>query len=626
MKFKTTMHSRIIEDIYQNLINKTKLLEIFPTLETFLNNLHDYPEQLLSRVKQFGTTEKGEPLVIRNWSEELLLTVGDLRIHHALTCGNAQCGKSLFNTLLLVDFLIFTRLNALWFYPSKSQVDTLVPELFGNIVRRYLENVENYYGISLTLPTDRRLASRYQVNGATAIFSYASNSAKDNSPTKQGLATVGTAASAISASILFIDERSQIDPQAIAILPRRLDAGRIPTQPIREVGTFGSGLGIENVLKKATHHFYPHIICENCGETIQLSPKGCLLKKDAKGKYLGKTGRPFSWFYKDVKDKVNSAYFACPSCEHEITSINRFISFFQCLRTGVKLRDYLKTVGTDYLNKREIIALHLSPLLRESHTNLAAKLISIGLNTESTKDYQQQVLGFSSESDDTRVTDELINKAKKQNKLETWDYVIAGIDQGRSEHYLTICRYQICTDKSLTWLQRWELSKREIIVNKPVYYDDIPGVLQQYNVNFGFIDNEPDRAQALQLQQTTCLTPADQRKNPVKIQATVEVSTGGIPLEAVAFDNDFFHDAVLNSFLLEVITVPETWDVNDDSTLSPTRHFKAPYKDEDNLWQRPRDRIDDLFYSYVFCEAAFYYKFKEYADEKYSNIDWYEYL
>ena len=620
------MQQKILKDLEKIIQNQIKLAQLFPSLETLLNTIDKYPIELLQRIKTYGTTEKGEPLVIRNWSEELLLTIGDLRIHHVLTCGNAQCGKSLFNTLLLVDFLIFTRLNALWFYPSKSQVDTLVPELFGNIVRRYLENVEARFNISLTQPSDRRLASRYQISGATAIFSYASNSAKDNSPTKQGLATVGTAASAISASILFIDERSQIDPAAIAILPRRLDAGRIPTQPIREVGTFGSGLGIESVLKKAKYHFYPHIKCDCCGEIIQLSPKGCLLKSDKKGHFLGKTGRPVDWYYRDKNDKVNSAYFACSECEYEITPLNRFNAFFQCVKTGVTLRDYLKTISDNYLQRRETIAIHLSPLLRESKSNLAAKLIEIGLNTESTKDYQQQVLGFSSESDDTRVTDNMIITAKHHEKLQQWDYIIAGIDQGRSEHYITICRYKINQDKSLTWLQRWELSEREIIITKPVYYDDIPGLLRQYNVDFGFIDNEPDRYQALDLRESTVLIPADQRRNPSKIINQIEVSSGGIPLECIAFDNEYFQDAVLNCFKLEIISVPETWDVNDDSTLSPTRHFKAPYKDEDNIWQRPRDRIDDLFYSFVFCEAAFYYKFKEYADEKYSNIDWYEFL
>jgi hypothetical protein len=112
------LFARIVDEFTQQIqINAT-----FPDY-TNLSALADYRKDFLSRLQRYGVTEKGEDLILHNWVEEFALLVGDLRIHHVLTAGNAQCGKSLINTLLLVDFLVFARLNTIWFYPTKAQVD-----------------------------------------------------------------------------------------------------------------------------------------------------------------------------------------------------------------------------------------------------------------------------------------------------------------------------------------------------------------------------------------------------------------------------------------------------------------------------------------------------------------------
>ncbi|MEM7578246.1 MAG: hypothetical protein AAF316_00080 [Cyanobacteria bacterium P01_A01_bin.80] len=617
--------------------NEQVIKSFFPSLDEIIENLHDYGEGFCNRLKHFAKTEKNEPIVLENWTREYASLIGDLRISHVITAGNAQIGKSLFNMLLLVDFLVYTNLNALWFYPTKQQVDSLVPEVFSKCVQYYVENLEleilqrTGESISLIKPTDRQLASRYQVNGATAIFSYASTSGRSETSTTTGLSTAKAGASSFSGSILFIDESSQISREQIWVLLRRIDAGRIPTQPVREIGTFGSGLGIEVSIESSDYHFYPHICCDSCGETIPLSPKGCLLQEDENGNFLSATGRPKSWFFKDFDNKVDSAYIGCSFCGEEITKEKRIKeSFFQCLKTDIKLKDYLNSLPKNtedlYKRRKDSVSLHLSPLLRDTAFNLAAKLIDIGLNTESTRDYQQQVLGYSSESDTSKVTPELIKAAnwKVLSKTQT-NFVLCGVDQGRQEDFITVVRYWVNEDYKLSSIQQIEESEREIIISKPINRSEIKDIYQKYNIRYGFIDNEPDRKSAYELAQQIKLVPVDQRKKVNKLLQEIEVSTGGMNLSALAMDNAYFQDMALNGFLQNKVKTSD-WNISDRSIHSPVRHFLSVARDKDETWQRAKDKIDDLWFSYVFCEACFYYVFQQQLNNQSHAYDdsWYQ--
>lgn len=604
--------------------------KLFPDLDNFVeNHFLTYGADFLERLRQYGTTEKGEKLIIYPWIEEYASLIGDLRIDHIATAGNAQCGKSLINTLLMVDFLIFTGLNSLWFYPTKQQVDALVPEMFGKVVRGYIEKIETGFmqrtgkQLNLIKSSDRQLASRFQVKNATAIFSYTSNSARDT-PTKSGLATVGTSAASVSASILFIDERSQISPEASSVLPRRLDATRLPKQVIRDVGTFGAGYGIETVLENSQYHFYPHFTCDSCGVESALNPKGCLLL-ERNGKFLSQTGRPINWSYKDKNKKIESAFFCCPNCGEDIPTTKRSSAYFICLKTGIKLKDFLnnlpKTID-ECVTQKHTVFLHLSPLLRITRYNLAANLIQVGLQSESTKDYQQQVLGFSSESDVDRITKEMIIASNSKLKpVSQPDYILAGIDQGRSEDYFVICKYWVPPiETGFSEIQQIEESVREIVYCKPVLRTDIPAILKKFKVDFGLIDNEPDRLSSFNLTQQTCLKTADQR-NLKTIYKQIQVSTGGIELESFAIDNVYFLDLCLSVFANGKIKTD--FEATDKTIYAPARHFTSVSKDDLGVWNRAKDKIDDLFYAYMFCEAAFYIWHKQIRDEYANSVQWY---
>jgi hypothetical protein len=641
----------LLEQLVQQLQQTVLLSEQFPNYQNS-SLLGRYGLDFVSRLEKFGVTEKGEKLVLNNWVREFASLVGDLRIHHVLTAGNAQCGKSLINTLLLVDFLVFAKLNTIWFYPSKQQVDTLVPELFGKVVKFYVNNVEQSFReqgfeVSLIKPDDRQLASRFQIQNATAIFSYASNSAT-NTPKKQGLASVGTAGSSFSGSLLFIDERSQIPLEAISTLPRRLDASRIPTQPIREIGTYGDGIGIEYTIARSKYHFYPHVTCDNCKKEIALNPKGCLLKKSPiTGKYLSSNGRPSNWFYHQTVqrytqnsekssdtvqrytqgDKVENAYIACSECGTEISKEKRISAYFKCLNTGIKLTDYLQSLPTEgYEQIRDVVTIQLSPLLRDTKYNLASHLINTGLTTESTKDYQQQVLGCTSENSENRISIEiLLDTHWVSTPQRVPDLVCCGIDQGREENYIYICKYWLpeINARDINYSHIISRTYREVVYVAPINVQMTNDVLTRYKVNFGLIDNEPDRLLAQEITDNSCLLAADQKIYLPQLQKHITVDTGGLVVEALGIDNNYFLSMLFDAFRNGLVKT--NWNVHDKGIYSPARHFIAMHREDSGRWIRAKDKIDDFYFAGMFCEAAFYYSLDCLIKGKRNKkrIDWY---
>ncbi|MGL4230463.1 MAG: hypothetical protein ACRCWJ_03775, partial [Casimicrobium sp.] len=241
------------------------------------DSLNHGGKAFVDRVRKYGLTDKGEPLRMPQWFCELLELLGDFRVPHTLTSGCAQLGKTAAHTLLLTDTIVHGKLNSGWFYSSRGSRDLNVPEQFYPVMTHWVDRLARDTGETLIATNDRQNVSRYQIDGTTAIFSYANTSKA--SPSRQGLAAAGGAAVSFTANILFYEERSQWSPGTADPLIRRLDASLIPTRPIRELGTPGSGLGIEVEVDRAHYNFYPHYHCESCGGTYPLDPKGCLLKK-----------------------------------------------------------------------------------------------------------------------------------------------------------------------------------------------------------------------------------------------------------------------------------------------------------------------------------------------------------
>lgn len=575
----------------------------------------------VDRVRKYGATDKGEPLRMTRWFCELLELIGDFRVPHVLTTGCSQLGKTQSSTLLLVDIIVHGKLNAGWFYASRGSRDLNVPEQFYPVVTEWLDRLAQETGEPLISEKDRQNSSRYQVDGTTAIFSYANTSKP--SPSRQGLAAAGGAAVSFTANVLFYEERSQWSPGTADPLIRRLDASLIPTRPIRELGTPGAGLGIEVEVERSHYHFYPHYQCDSCGETHPLDPKGCLLKKfrrkDLSGKevegYLSESGRPVHWWHRDEDDPIESAYLACSNCGHPIRTEQRAEAWFACRRSGVRLRDFL-----DHLPQTEgrmKVAIHLSPLCRITQNNLAAELIRSGIEAVRAEDWQQQGLGHPSENTTNNVSLDMLKSAiASPVPFGEPTVTLAGCDQGRNEDWLWAMDVY-CPEnwQSLSIAEVMEQSIRVVRFGGDVIRTSTPEKLRELRVSYGLIDNEPDRSSAADLCAETCLEMADQKMGLKDAVKEGKVADGGVEYASWDIRTEKFLKQVLLNFATiapdgySLYRLPRDWNkwIGLTTERSPLRHLSGPSYDPDTgKWKRGEGNVDDLYYAAMFAEAAFY--------------------
>jgi hypothetical protein len=580
-------------------------------------------QDFVDRVKKYGCTEKGDKLRLPTWYEEYLLAIGDFRLSHVLTTGPAQNGKTMGHTLLMADCLTTGKLNSAWFYDSRTNLDQNVPMQFHPVMEFWIAHMQED-GIRFRRGRDRTINTRYQVDQANAIFSYVSTSRP--SIRDMGRAAAGGAAVSFQADWMVLEERSQYPPGAADPLPRRLDASMLPSRPIRELGTPGGGQGIEAALEDCDRYFYPHYECEQCHQVQPLDPKGCLLipttVRDALGRpktsYLSESGRPIHWFHSDDHHPIDSAYFGCAYCGHAIADEQRYSAEFRCRQTGERLRDFLDSLPAGVPEKNWKVAVHLSPLTRETRTNLAAEIIQSGLDASTTEDWQQQRLGHPSETQAASITMSMLREAMTAPKPERKpDYTLAGVDVGRSEDWF------IAIDFFLP--QGWQRMKPAEIMEKTIrsvrfasgiVRDRIPKLLKEYSVAYGLIDNEPSRESSMRICRGTVLEMADQIAYLDDIAVEGVVEDGGMEARCWMIRNEKFMGQVLEGFLLKapdgypLYRLPIDWErwIGNPSENSPLRHLSGPYRDPDGQWRRGKGNVDDLYFATVFVEAAFYIK------------------
>ena len=172
--------------------------------------------------------------------------------------------------------------------------------------------------------------------------------------------------------------------------------------------------------------------------------------------------------------------------------------------------------------------------------------------------------------------------------------------------------------KSMSTRQILEQTRRVILYGSDVIRDDIPDLLDNFGVEYGLMDNEPDRESAFKFCDGLCLDIADQRTGLNQIYKKDVVMDGGRAFPVWLIRNEKFMSQVFDSFLLEwedgypLFRLPEEWSKwkNNPSSLSPLRHLMAPSKGA-NGWERGKDGVDDLFFALLFCEAAFYLQLEE---------------
>lgn len=588
----------------------------------------------VERVKKYGHTEKGDKIIIDRWFEEYLLLIGDYRIPHTITQGCSQTGKTLAHNLLLADTIVHGKLNIGWFFSSLNSLEVNVPEQQRPLVEKYAEEYEKINGIKIRERSDRKLSSRYQIGGITAIFSYLSTSKATNSK----LAAAGGSAVSFTSHVVFVEEAGQSPPESTEIVMPRLSASKIITKPRRDLGTPGSGgSSVDMLMEEVDRNFYPHVQCKHCRKIFPLHPFGCLLKPIKRKNQVGKTvtvyysdsGRPLLWHRHSEDDPVGTAYIGCPHCEKPIDNETRYGARYRCTKTNEWLTDYLDSLPIGdpeaCANTRARIGIHISPLVRKTKINLAADIIDKGLKSSRTADWIQQILGLTSQNQVTGITLDMLKKALAAPKPDgSASFTLAGIDRGHSRDFLTIAQFYLPDD--YLNLDQQEISRqtiRRIVFSSDVEREQIPGLLERHKVSYGICDNEPGRDSTMQLcNETGILEMADQKdklKDAVKLD---KVKDGGSEFPCWFVRNQKFQDLILETFLETaedghpLYRLPEVWNkhLSSKSDLSPFKHLTAPTRDPDtDRWERPADGNDDLFYSFLFLEVAFYIKCLELA-------------
>jgi hypothetical protein len=582
----------------------------------------------LERVRKYGITEKGTPLVLRQHYCEYLQLLADLRISWVLTTGPAQLGKTLGHTFLMIDSVVCGKLNGAWFYDSRTSLDQYAPMQFRPPVEAWIANMEAD-GYQFRRSGDRSINTRYQVDGANAIFSFVSTSKMSRADA--GGAAAAAAASSFPADFAVMEERSQYTPGAADVCLDRLANSTVPTKPRRDLGTSGGGMGIEADMLDCDFYFYPHYDCPHCGGNFPLDPKGCILQEVERVDLLGKTikthlsdtGRPIAWHHTDPLDAAQSAYIGCYSCGGEIDDELRLEkSRYRCTQSGVFLQDFLDSLPAGTPEKALKVGLHMSPLTREGDgRQVAVEIIRRGSVTSNPANWQQQVLGHYSQTDTLKLTHLMI-----RDRIGTAvpnikrSYRVAGMDMGRQEDWLVIFDYYLPPNHhNMTVAQVAEKSVKSLIYSEAVKRTDVPFILEQWQVDFGLVDNEPSIEAVMNLCEDTCLQMANQvggAKHSIKYTT---VNDGGVEYPCWALRNEKFMLAVFEGFTTTAwdgepcYRFPQFWEkwLTDSSERSPIVHLTNPWRDSGGGWHRGKNNLDDYYMAFLFAEAAFYLKLTE---------------
>jgi hypothetical protein len=166
---------------------------------------------------------------------------------------------------------------------------------------------------------------------------------------------------------------------------------------------------------------------------------------------------------------------------------------------------------------------------------------------------------------------------------------VCGIDQGRDSHWIVI----------LQWHER-DPQAKNIMLADAIAVGDILPALDYFGVNFGLIDNEPERAQAYSLVQQSSdrLAMADQKVFDGDFKK-ITVRQGGEEMPCYGINSALYCDRVTLGFTNQEYRVAgkvhQKW----------RKHLTSVRRNPDSgRWERPPDKDDDLFFANLMAEAA----------------------
>lgn len=592
-------------------------------IEPFLDAVASYGgKPFVERLQRYGRTDQGYKLILKPWYLESLEAVGDWRIPYVAVTGAAQTGKSLSAQLAFTDLAIHGRMPIGYVYADGKSLDKYVAQQFRPIANYWADAVEEQHDIVIRKRTDKQTNDPYQIGGVSFNFTLASTSKETNQT--EGKSIISSSGASYTAAALGGDERSRW-PHG-ADFSARTGASPIASRPNRDIGTYAGGNGISIFVNTCDRIFTQHYTCQKCGHYGPLSPKGCLLTRetitDNYGRkvqsYFTDEGRPIDrgWWFLDDKDPVKTAIIACSECGTEIPHDQRVNhSHMACRVTGETLRHYLDNIPEGF-QTTDRIALEYSPLARENSEFLARQLIDKGLTCEDPRVWQQEDLGIVSTGKTNRLTMDILRPligAIWPESATPWR-TVAGIDQGRGEHWLWIMEIYVRQDwRRLRWPDFSRLALRRVVFGSQVHRNEIESLLEAHGVDYGLVDNEHDTSWAADLcDRTGIIEMADQIHTQTDI-ALGETRSGGETFPCWKISNPVFQRRIITNCVepcydnAPSYRFPESWARYDGMSTgnSPLKHLMGPAFDPlQEKWVRPKDKKDDLFYAGLFAEAA----------------------
>jgi hypothetical protein len=540
----------------------------------------------VARILKYGRNEANEPLRDTKWFRQQLRLTCDKRLKHALTTGASQVSKSLANYLDLIDTVFTGQINAGWFYASRQSMHNQQPEQMQKLSANWIKSLKKD---NIEFKVNRDAVTRYSVGVATANFTYA-NSASES---KSGGASEGKESASFQASILYLEEKSSWK-QLTDVSPR-LGASVLMSKPIRELGTPGSGAGIERAIENCKHVFVPGLPCPSCKQITFLDPKGALLKSvysDKKKEHLWFSVKGEILDYHTKDGTPDGAYVACIHCEAEITPEQIDDCELYSKVTLETVDQFLDNLPEDEIYTGSV-GIYLSPLLRvPTDPYRVIELVKEGLDPVNPKIYQENKLGHASVTGSTGVSLaqylRIIDKSPIDFDEDLEPKRFLGIDQGTDFHYAVIL--ETCV----------EYDQKNILLADAISEDDILDLIAEYNCDFAVMDVDPFRKSAYELSQLSDgkLVLADQRTIDSSFKE-IKVTQGSLEIPCYAVNNQLHIETVIANWN------EDNYRINGKIHPKFQKHVTSIKRNlETGMFERPVDHDDDLFFGQMFAEIA----------------------
>lgn len=186
----------------------------------------------------------------------------------------------------------------------------------------------------------------------------------------------------------------------------------------------------------------------------------------------------------------------------------------------------------------------------------------------------------------------MFSESRCRTLVDTLDLRVAGVVQLRTGYYIVVL--------SITFSSKgvYETAVRAIDFVGIVSKSHAAKIINDQNIDYGFLDNEPDRYGALELTKQTKLVLSDQRHLEGNYIKRRDAHIDGV--EIVCFDYPKFMCAVRRNFSKKLV-IPGS--LHKDKSLED---LNIQFNPDTGNWEKTSCPHSDFYLAMMQAEAAFY--------------------